>query len=75
MRPETAAQDYQLWFVVDGVARRGGVFDAVAGQPSVVEGVAFPAGVTAVTITLERKGGTPLPTTPIVLAADGPVQL
>jgi len=75
LRPESPTQDYQLWFVVDGVRRRGGVFDAVAGQPTVLAGEGFPAGATAVAITLERKGGATIPSGPDVLSAERPVQL
>lgn len=75
LRPESPTQDYQLWFLVDGVARRGGVFDAVAGQPTLVTGQGFPAGTTAVSITLERKGGASIPSGPDLLLAERPVQL
>lgn len=75
LRPDPASQDYQIWFVVDGIPRSGGVFDAPAGRSAVLADDDLPAGTTAVWLSLERKGGTPAPTTPILLIAERGVQL
>jgi hypothetical protein len=75
LAPDAAAQDYQLWFIVDGVPTSGGVFDAQLGRVAELAASAVPRGVSAVAITLERKGGVPAPTTPILLVSGGAVQI
>ncbi|MEO7795101.1 MAG: anti-sigma factor [Thermoanaerobaculia bacterium] len=75
LKAEPEPQDYQLWFIVDGLPLSGGVFDARASQPALLAGDSLPAGTTAIAITLERKGGTASPTSPILLTADSSVQL
>jgi hypothetical protein len=75
LKAEPEPQDYQVWFIVDGIPLSGGVFDARTGQPALLAGDAFPAGSTSMAITLERKGGTASPTSPILLTADSSVQL
>ncbi len=75
LKPEPEPQDYQLWFIVDGLPLSGGVFDGRLGTPSVLEAGSLPAGTTAVAITLERKGGTASPTSPILLTAASSVQI
>ncbi len=75
LKPEPEPQDYQLWFIVDGLPLSGGVFDARLGKPALRAGDALPAGTTAIAITLERKGGTTSPTSPGLLAAASSVQL
>lgn len=75
LKQEPEAQDYQLWFIVDGLPMSGGVFDAKLGKAAQLADSAMPAGVQAVAVTLERKGGVPSPTSPILLIADQTVQL
>lgn len=75
LKPEPEPQDYQLWFIVDGLPLSGGVFDARLGKPALRTGDALPAGTTAIAITLERKGGTASPTSPGLLTAASSVQL
>jgi hypothetical protein len=75
LKPEPEPQDYQLWFIVDGLPLSGGVFDARAGKSATLADSSMPAGTTAVAITLERKGGTASPTSPILLIADSSVQI
>jgi hypothetical protein len=75
LRPDAADRDYQLWFLVDGIPRRGGVFEVPAGQPARLADDDLPAGTTAIWVTLERKGGAPAPTTAILLLAERAVQL
>jgi hypothetical protein len=75
LAPEPDHQDYQLWFIVDGIPQSGGVFDAAPSRVAELADTDLPPGTTAVAITLERKGGAPGPTTPILLVADRSVQL
>lgn len=75
LRPEPEPQDYQLWFIVDGLPLSGGVFDARAGKPALLADDNLPAGATAIAITLERKGGTASPTSPSLLTAASSVQI
>lgn len=75
LKPEPEPQDYQLWFIVDGLPLSGGVFDARLGKTALLADGAMPAGTTAVAITLERKGGTASPTSPILLTAASSLQL
>jgi len=75
LRPDPADRDYQLWFLVDGIPRRGGVFEVRAGQPARLADDDLPAGATAIWVTLERKGGAPSPAGAILLLADRGVQL
>lgn len=75
LRPEPEQQDYQLWFIVDGLPMSGGVFDAQAGKPALLAADTLPAGMTAIAITLERKGGTASPTSPSLLTGAAPVQI
>lgn len=75
LKPEPEPQDYQLWFIVDGLPLSGGVFDAKLGRTALLADDALPAGATAIAITLERKGGTASPTSPSLLTADSSVQL
>jgi hypothetical protein len=75
LKPEPEPQDYQLWFIVDGLPLSGGVFDAKSGQAALLADSTLPAGATSIAITLERKGGTASPTSPILLTAESSVQL
>lgn len=75
LKPEPEPQDYQLWFIVDGLPLSGGVFDARLGKTALLSDDSLPAGTTAITITLERKGGTASPTSPSLLAAATSVQI
>ena len=75
LKPEPEPQDYQLWFIVDGLPLSGGVFDGKAGKSAQLADNSMPAGATAIAITLERKGGTASPTSPILLIADSSVQI
>ncbi|MEO8196083.1 MAG: anti-sigma factor [Thermoanaerobaculia bacterium] len=75
LKPEPELQDYQIWFIVDGLPISGGVFDAKAGKVALLADDALPAGTTAIAITLERKGGTASPTSPGLLTAASFVQL
>ena len=75
LTPDSESQDYQLWFIVDGIPMNGGVFDARIGEVAALAASTMPSGVTAVAITLEKKGGVAAPTTPILLIASDAVQI
>ncbi len=75
LKPEPEVQDYQLWFIVDGLPLSGGVFDAKLGKTALLAEATMPRGTSAVAITLERKGGVQSPTSPILLSAQTSVQL
>ncbi len=75
LEPEPADRDYQLWFMVDGLPLSGGVFEGRHDGAATLADARMPAGTTAVAVTLERRGGVPAPTTPILLAGDRPVTL
>jgi hypothetical protein len=75
LEPEPADRDYQLWFLVDGQPRSGGVFEGRRDGAATLAAARMPAGTTGVAVTLERQGGVPAPTTPILLAGDRPVTL
>lgn len=75
LKAEPEPQDYQIWFIVDGLPLSGGVFDARPGKPALLAGDALPAGTAAIAITLERKGGTASPTSSGLLTAASPVQI
>lgn len=75
LKPEPEVQDYQLWFIVDGLPMSGGVFDAKLGKTALLAEATMPRGTSAVAITLERKGGVQSPTSPILLSAQSSVQL
>lgn len=75
LKPELEAQDYQLWFLIGTVPVPGGTFDAETGQLATLTAARMPSGTTGVAITLEKKGGSPQPTLPILLVAEQAVQL
>ena len=51
------------------------MFDARLGKSALLADSAMPAATTAIAVTLERKGGTASPTSPILLTADSPLQI
>ncbi len=75
LKPEPEVQDYQLWFIVDGLPVSGGVFDAKLGKTSLLAEATMPRGTTSVAITLERKGGVQSPTSSSILLAERGVSL
>lgn len=75
LAPEPPAQDYQLWFVVDGIPLRGEVFEVRPGQTPRLTGEDLPPRTAAVWITLERQGGAPAPSAPMLLAAESSIRL
>jgi len=76
LAPCPQGREYQVWFLVDGVPRSGGRFRIEPGARSGSLGSAtMPAGTAGVSITLERAGGVPIPTGPVLLLADQAVEL
>ncbi|MGH9465196.1 MAG: anti-sigma factor domain-containing protein, partial [Thermoanaerobaculia bacterium] len=67
--PLAADQDYQLWFIADGVPVSAGVFDPdEAGRGTLlVADVAAPESIQAWAVTVEPAGGVPQPTGEMVL--------
>lgn len=75
LAPEPDDKDYQLWFLIGSQPFSAGVFSVAQGIPAGLAARAMPRGTTAVAVTLERKGGSPLPTTPVLLIGDQSLQL
>ena len=75
LKPELETQDYQLWFLIGTVPVPGGTFDAQTGRIVTLTAPRMPSGTSGVAITLEKKGGSPQPTLPILLVAEQAVQL
>lgn len=68
--PAPANHDYQLWVIADGKPVSVKVFDSDPDGHALAEGLSLPAssrGVTAVYLTVEPAGGSPLPTTEPIL--------
>jgi hypothetical protein len=63
-------REYQLWFLVDGRPVSGGTFSAQTGHRVELSAASMPAGANAVAVTIEPRGGLPLPTGPMVLLGD-----
>jgi hypothetical protein len=70
LKESPAGQEYQLWFMAGGRPVSGGTFAMKAGEPAHLGSTTMPAGTTAVSITLERRGGAVLPSGPQVLLGD-----
>ena len=70
LQPMPSEREYQLWFLVDGRPVSGGTFAVRAGQRAELGSKTMPAGTNAIAITIEPRGGLPLPTGPMVLLGD-----
>ena len=70
LQESPAGQEYQIWFVADGRPVSGGTFSMKPGEAAHVSSETMPTGTTAISITLERKGGAVIPTGPQVLLGD-----
>ena len=68
--PIPSEREYQLWFLVDGRPISGGTFTARAGQRIELSAQTMPRGTNAVAVTIEPRGGLPLPTGPMILLGD-----
>lgn len=67
--PAPAGQVYQLWLIRDGVPVPSQLFNPGADGSVVLAGVSLPPGdgVSAAAVTLEPAGGSPQPTSAILL--------
>jgi anti-sigma-K factor RskA len=72
--PAPAGKDYQIWALVNGKPVSVKVFNSDPDGHALVAsfGVPGPAGVTALLVSLEPKGGSPLPTSTPFLSATFP---
>jgi len=64
-------QQYELWFLAGGKPIPAGTFDAARGRATVFESGLLPETISSVdkfAVTIERRGGVPQPTGPMVLA-------
>jgi hypothetical protein len=75
VEPAPAGKMYKLWFMADSGPVSGGVFTARPGEPVELSSKEMPAGVKAVTVTLEADPQAPKPAGPEVLQAAGVYQL
>lgn len=69
LQPAPAGRVYQLWLIRDGVPIPSQLFNSDASGTALVVGIVLPSGdgVTAAAITEEPAGGSPQPTTPVLL--------
>lgn len=70
LKESPGGQEYQLWFIANGRPMSGGTFALKSGETAHLSSATMPAGTTAVSVTLERKGGSVLPSGPQVLVGD-----
>jgi hypothetical protein len=75
LQPTPAGREYQIWFMVDSFPFSGGSFAIEDVRIGGRVDARMPAGTQGVTVTLERAGGAPRPTSPVLLAADEAVEL
>jgi len=68
-------REYQIWFLVGDLEFSGGSFAVEQGRVGSRFDTRMPAGTQGVTVTLERAGGAPQPTSPVLLLADSAVEL
>ncbi len=70
LKPPAAGRAYQLWFVKDGKPVPSVTFRSSADGGAILYHIPVPAGgaISAAAITEEPAGGSPQPTTPILLA-------
>jgi anti-sigma-K factor RskA len=69
LRPVAAGRTYQLWFIKDGKPVPSITFNVAAAGEALVPQVAVPSEgrISAAAVTEEPAGGSPQPTTPILL--------
>lgn len=70
--PAEAGKVYQLWFIQDGKPVPSVTFNAEADGHAMVENIEIPAGsgITHTAVTIEPTGGSPAPTSPVVLLGE-----
>ena len=69
LAPAPAGHEYQLWFIKDGKPVPSVTFNSEESGHALVQGIRAPegGGITHAAITLEPAGGSPQPTTPVIL--------
>lgn len=69
LKPVPQGRTYQLWFIQDGRPVPSVTFDVAPGGDAIVSQVAVPSEglVSAAAVTEEPAGGSPQPTTPVLL--------
>ncbi len=72
---EPQGHDYQIWFLVGDQPHSAGCFNIEQGRPVFKMLAPMPQGMTGVAVTLEPRGGSPRPTTPMLLVNREPVRL
>jgi len=75
LTPAGAGRQYQFWFVSPQGAESGGTFTANPGTRMDLSSAHMPAGIQAVTITLEPTTATAAPSGPEVMRAGSPVKV
>jgi len=78
LTPAPAGRRYQLWFVSPQGTESGGTFTAMPGTPMDLSSERMPAGIQAITVTLESAAATPAgiaPSGPEALRAGPPVKV
>jgi len=75
LTPAGAGRQYQLWFVSPQGAESGGTFSANPGTRMDLSSTHMPAGIQAITITLEPTTATAAPSGPEVMRAGSPVKV
>jgi hypothetical protein len=75
LAPTPKGREYQVWFLVDDIPLSGGCFAVEPDHPGTLTDARMPSGTTAVSITLEKAGGAPSPTGPVLLSADRGITL
>jgi len=75
IRPEPQGHDYQIWFLTEQGAKSGACFNIENGEAKYKMLSPMPKDMIGVAVTLEPKGGSPYPTTPMLLVNREPVRL
>jgi anti-sigma-K factor RskA len=70
--PAEAGKVYQLWFIQDGKPVPSVTFNAEADGHAMVENIEMPegSGITHAAVTVEPTGGSPAPTSPVILLGE-----
>jgi anti-sigma-K factor RskA len=72
LSPAEAGRVYQLWFIQDGKPVPSVTFNSEADGHAMVENINVPAGrgITHAAVTVEPTGGSPAPTSPVMLLGE-----
>lgn len=75
LAPEPPGREYQVWFLVGDRPQSAGCFHIEDGRAVIAMPERPPEGVTGVAVTIEPKGGSPRPTSDMILVAQQPIRL